>query len=374
MVQIMRAVGLNLFLYNSQFVLGFKTSHISRSRADGIVVELLFEGGVSGWGESVPRSYVTGETLETVVQFFKETVAPILFQTQFDHVKGIEQILNLAEGDCLARKFYLYNSGLGALEIALLDALGRMNQVPFLELIGPSVRERIPYSISVPLVPLETIKQGYELVKDFDLKHVKVLMTSDAEANYDRVSCTRSLFGHDANVRVDANGNWTVQQALANIDKLKPLEISAIEQPVAASDLEGLREIRIRTGLPVVADESLCSLEDAERLVAAEACDIMNIKISKCGGVLRSRKIAEYADSHGIPCQLGSHVGETPILHRAGECFALTTRNISFYEGCSPLLFGSDLINGQVNNNGSGLGVHIDKKSLKPILSLTSDV
>ena len=367
----MKVIGLNLYRYDSPFVFEFKTSHAGRSKADAILIELLCDHGISGWGESVPRPYVTGETAETVLQIWAESIAPILFQADLVDLEDITNLLHLIENDCLKKKLFHFNSALGACDIALLDALSKSNRAPLTELLGPIVRDNIPYSVSVPLVPVSVICQAHEMLGGINWKHIKIIMNSDLNENYERVSCVRSLYGISADIRIEANGNWTVQQALANIENLSALGISAVEQPVAPNDLDGLREIRRKTGLPVVVDESLCCLKDAHRLVAAEACDLFNIKISKCGGLLRSKEIAAFADSQGIPCHLGSHVGETSILHQAGECFALTTRNIMFYEGCSPLLLGSDLTNpGQMKEAGRGLGLSIDREALQLVLSL----
>ncbi len=139
--------------------------------------------------------------------------------------------------------------------------------------------------------------------------------------NIERVRMLRYLFGDHMDMRIEANGKWSLEQALSHIEELKRFNISGVEQPVAAGDIGGLQEIRRRTGIPVIIDESMCSLSDAKNLIEAKACDIINIKISKCGGLLKSKEIRDFAESKNMPCQVGSHVGETDLLGRAGQIF-----------------------------------------------------
>ena len=109
----------------------------------------------------------------------------------------------------------------------------------------------------------------------------------------------------------------------------------------------------------------MCSLDDAKKLIENEACDLLNIKISKCGGLVRSRRIAHFAQSQNIQCQIGAHVGETEILGAAGKYFAFTTQNLIYFEGCSFLLFEESWRNNQIDakskreagNSNFGLGL-----------------
>jgi hypothetical protein len=89
----------------------------------------------------------------------------------------------------------------------------------------------------------------------------------------------------------------------------------------------------------VIADESLVTIDDARKLIAIEGCDLFNIKVSKCGGILRSRAIAALAAAHGINCHIGTHVGETELLGAAGRQLAGAIPNFDAYGGGSPVLF-----------------------------------
>ena len=126
--------------------------------------------------------------------------------------------------------------------------------------------------------------------------------------------------------------------------------------------------------IPVIADESLCTEEDARRLIELKACQIFNIRLSKCGGLGAAARIGRLAEKAGILCQLGCHVGETSILSAAGRHFALTVPHLSYVEGSfSPYLLVRDVVAQPVVFNdrgmayelpGPGLGIEVLQDAL----------
>ena len=336
----MKVVRINLYKYGEPLRLEFHSTQTFRTTAESIIVQLEFENGILGYGESAPRTYVTGEDCLTVPLVVRNCFSSILFSHEINTLDDVENVLERLESECLNRDISRYNSALGAIDTALLDALARFQKQPVTNLLGPIVRKKISYSISVPLLPLKRIQElFFQLAKPVRVKYVKVLVGEVEAENIERVGLVRSLFGDDVDIRVENNGKWTFEQAVGNLDRLQKFNITAVEQPLAKNDIEGLRRLKEATGIPIIVDESICSLSDARRLIEREACDILNIKISKCGGLLRSRRIAQFAESQNILCQLGAHVGETEILREAGNSFALTAPNLVYFEGYSFLPF-----------------------------------
>ena len=109
--------------------------------------------------------------------------------------------------------------------------------------------------------------------------------------------------------------------------------MAAIEQPVPVKDLEGMKRVRAESGIPVMADESLVTLEQARQLIELGACDYFNIRLSKNGGITGSLAIAKLAHEAGIKIQVGAQVGETGILSAAGRTFAAYLPALEFAEG-----------------------------------------
>jgi L-alanine-DL-glutamate epimerase-like enolase superfamily enzyme len=361
----MKIKKITLYQFNRAFRIKFHSSQALRTKAESIIIQLEFENKIIGYGESTPTTYSTGESCSSVAKIIQDCFSPILFNHGINKTDDVERVLNKLENECLKRKIYQYNSALGGIDIALLDALGKLQKLPITDLLGPIIRENIRYSISIPFLSQKTIHEGFLQVQKFEFKFIKVLLGSNEPENIKRVSLVRSLFGEHVDIRVDVNERWKYQQAISNLEKLQEFHITAVEQPLAADDIAGLAALRKEISIPIIVDESMCGFDDAKTLIESEACDILNIKISKCGGLLRSKRIANFAQSHDIQCQLGAHVGETEILNSAGQCFAFTTQNLVFFEGCSFLLFEESLKNnqkdakseGEAGNSNFGLGL-----------------
>jgi muconate cycloisomerase len=137
---------------------------------------------------------------------------------------------------------------------------------------------------------------------------------------------------------------------------MEPYRISAVEQPVAKDDFAGMRQVSEAVSIPVIADESLCTEEDARALIDLQACRIFNIRLSKCGGLGAATRIRRLAEAAGILCQVGCHVGETSILSAAGRHFALTVPQLSYMEGSlSSYLLIRDVVSEPVAFQSGGL-------------------
>ncbi len=335
----MRIIRIDVSHCNTPFKNNYHSPHIFRIQAESIIIHITFENGISGYGESAPRQYVTGETPESVASVIRDRFSSLLLGERIASVGDIENILDTLENKCRKDDVSAYLSALGAVDIALLDGLSKGLATPLSSLLGPVARDTIPYTIPIPLLPIDTIREMAASLTGATFNSVKVLMEESVANNVERLKLIRSIFGLDMDMSVEANGKWTYRQAIDNLNELKAFNITAVEQPVRSDDLEGLKNVRKMTGIPVMVDESMCTLSDAVLLIDSGACDLLNIKISKCGGLLKSKRIADFALSAGIRFQLGTHVGETDILNRAGQNFALVAPNIINFEGFSSLLF-----------------------------------
>ena len=159
------------------------------------------------------------------------------------------------------------------------------------------------------------------------------------------------------------------------LNQLRAFDITAVEQPVAASDLEGTRRVGQETGLNVIADESLVTLDDAVNLIREQACDVFNVRVSKCGGLISSLRIAELGLEAGVKVQVGAQVGETSLLSAAGRHLAAHLSEVEYVEGS----FGTHLLSEDITRDpvmfgyegrgslvmGAGLGVEVDDETLE---------
>ena len=207
----------------------------------------------------------------------------------------------------------------------------------------------------------------------YGITRIKVKVGDDNDVA--RVRLLREELGPDFELYVDANCAWTMDQAVQRIDQLTKLGVTLVEQPIPRGDVLDLARLREGISVPIMADESLITLGDARALIDAKACDIFNIRISKCGGLGNCMRLARMAEEAGLEYQLGAHVGETAILSAAGRHLGLALRGARYVEGSSggfllkedvtaiPLQFEPGAKGRPLS--GPGLGVDVEHSRLK---------
>ena len=312
----------------------------TRTDTDNVVIRVTLDDGSEGFGEGVPREYVTGETIESALALLKQSDLP----AQLDDCRDFASAVALAERVRLApitgdERGCGGNGARCAIELALLDAFGKHFREPVsavTKLLAADLyepREHVRYSGAI------TSSMGFKAriaawkMWVYGFKQVKIKVGIEGQNDVDRLGAIRSRVGRKMDLRVDANEAWTPANVGARIAELKPFGITAVEQPIAHEQAAALREVRREVGVPIMLDESLCGMIDAERAVADGTCDLFNLRLSKCGGFIASLRLAQFAKKHGLGYQLGCQVGETAILSAAGRHFAGSVKDIRYTEG-----------------------------------------
>ncbi|MCB9716247.1 MAG: hypothetical protein H6712_20440 [Myxococcales bacterium] len=342
----------------------------SRSHSDAVLVELRDDQGGVGWGEILPRAYVTGETIEGVLERSGPALARRLLGSELLDREAVLGWIRQTLPE-VGRELATF----GGFEVALLDLAGHRHGFSL-----ASVLLADPTAEPGPALPPGVII-GFEVATP-DLKkhcvalrfkgrtHVKVKVGRDDDP--ERLAMITRVFGPKVPLRLDANAAWSADEAVARLAALREIPIASIEQPVPADDLAGLRAIRERSGVPVMADESVCSLADAERLVAERAADIFNVRPGKHGGAIASLQIVECARAAGIGIHLGTLVGESGVLSRLAEVFGRCVPGFACLDGKGQnrFLLESDVLRasdepaaaseGPAGLDAPGLGVEVD--------------
>ena len=270
------------------FQQAFTHSTMSRAESDAIVVRVTGADGLTGYGESLPRPYVTGESVEGVLQALRDDLAPQALNLTLDPgpaaIPQVDQfITEWKKNRPTSVGIVAWNATACALELALLDwAFKRAGQSVMAWL--PPARSSVTYTGVIDASDPATAAAMARRYAQIRMTSIKVKVGIDDDAA--RLQAVREAVGDDIEIRVDANGVWSGPEAVAALNALKPYGIVAVEQPVGAGDLDGMRQVREETGLRVIADESLITEENAAALIAANACDVFNIRVSKCGGLI----------------------------------------------------------------------------------------
>jgi L-Ala-D/L-Glu epimerase len=383
-----------LVAYHVRIPLKGKVTHASHSRSetDSILVCCRLEDGTEGWGEGLPREYVTGDTIDTTLEQFRSTDWRRQLGESFSDIPAALDLcerIQLAGGVPAGKRDSFGNSLRCAIEIAILDAATRACGRPFSDITSlvteaTEIRgkvERVQYSAVITSLGAigEVIRAlGIRLYAFCQAKFKVGVAGVDDQVALRRI---RRVVGSRFDLRIDTNEAWHCHNLEAQVAPLLPLGISSVEQPVPHAEVDGLASLRGRIGVPLMLDESLCSLGDAARAIEKGTCDLFNIRLSKCGGFVPSLRIAAMARRAGLSYQLGCQVGETGILSAAGRHFATSVAGIRYLEGSfdrflvAERVTVDDLTFGRGGwapaLKGPGLGIKIDPPVLKRVTVAT---
>jgi len=300
-----------------------------RSVARNILVTAIDESGLAGWGESCPRPYVTGETVEGAWDCLRDDILPRLVGEKFDDFEAVSSTA-LSVLDTLRRD---QQAAFCAAELALLDLAGQRFGVSAGEVVGPVIREHVQYTGVIAANSVPGVTKYATMLKEYGVAHAKIKTGADLDTNLALLSAAREVLGEAVELRIDANCAWDAKEAIHQLRMMEPFRLAGVEQPMAADDLAGMQELTAAGIVPVVADESVASIDDARRLVDMAACNIFNIRVSKMGGLSNAARIHRIAREGGLECQLGAQVGESGILSAAGRHYATRSDEVRWYEG-----------------------------------------
>ncbi len=312
----------------------------ARTETDNLVVRVQLSDGKVGFGEGVPREYVTGETIDSAIELLKrsELARQLKPASEFPDVLANAEAVTLADIPGDDRKCQ-GNAARCAVELAYLDAFGRSLGEPLMNVakaLAPDLyqpAEKVQYSgvlLSSRGWKLRFKALAYRLA---GFRQIKVKVGIAGQDDVKRLRAVRRCVGPGIDVRIDANEAWTADTAADRIRELERYGVRSVEQPVPHEQVEALAEVRKQVKTPVMLDESLCGMTDAVRAVGGGWCDLFNLRLSKCGGFIPTLRLAEFARRNNLGYQLGCQVGETGILSAAGRQFACSVGGITAREG-----------------------------------------
>jgi muconate cycloisomerase len=372
--------------YHVRIPLRLRIRHAShrRTETDNLVVRCVLDNGVEGYGEGVPRDYVTGETIDSTIDLLRQSD----LRSQFEPVADFTAVLALAERFRLQAipgddRGIQGNAARCALELALLDAYGKHFGAALgdaTRLVAPDLYQptsHVRYSGAITSARAYKVPLAALTFRIYRFRQVKVKVGIKGYDDLWRMRVLRRLLGRRVDLRIDANEAWSAAETVERIRELEQFNISAVEQPVPHAEADALAEVRRQVTTPIMLDESLCGLADAQHAVEKQTCDLFNIRLSKVGGFLPALRLAQFARRHGLGCQLGCQVGETAVLSAAGRHFATSVGGLRYFEGSydrhlvREALATRDLTFGWGGwapaLAGPGLGIELDPRALERV-------
>jgi muconate cycloisomerase len=382
----MRIRQLTAYVVRLPFKRRFSHASATRQGSENVLIRCELSDGTIGWGEGVPRSYVTGETPAGCLRQLAMT--PLGGQlgndcgTWPDVVRMCEQFMPAADRDDVRG---CYGNALRcAVELSILDAFGRLLGEPVSAVTShyePATSIRTPQKYAIYSAVIDSGNDRLwrkALVRRlYGFRHCKVKVGAAGDDDITRLQTIRRWIGRRMDLRIDANEAWTATDARETLESLMPFGISCVEQPVPHAEVSCLAELRRQVAVPIMLDESLTSEIDAQAAITGQTCDLFNIRLSKCGGFLASLRLAAMAHAAGLGYQLGCHPGETGILSAAGRHWACSVANVRYVEGSYDrylfrrLLTHEDITFGFGGRGraltGRGLGVTVDEAVLREL-------
>jgi len=283
----------------------FATARRQATTADSVIVRVTDSEGRVGLGEAPQNWPVLGVSVAGSTACLEGPLREAVLGRSTDPRETWPVIDRTVAGNGPAK---------GALDSALHDLAGR-----------PALR--VPTLVTVPVGEPDQVAETARTRVAEGFRTLKLKVGTDVTTDVARVRACREGAGPDVALRVDANTGWDCFEAVRVICALEDagLDVELVEQPVGRHDLAGMAHVRRHVATPVMADESVFDLDDLVELVRHEAADLVNLKVSKAGGVTPALELAAVARAHGlgvsVGCMVESAVGVSAaalVAERAG--------------------------------------------------------
>lgn len=355
----MRIGRLETVPYALRFRESYRSARGTLERRELLLVRLRAQGGAVGLGEAAPLALRGGAGLADIRRELHETCGPLLEDAKLT-------ISSLAGLVTVIRESGVSLQTVAAVDLALHDLAGKIEGEPVWKLLGGRGAGPVPCNATLPAgepAHIAELASGWA-ERGFDTFKLKVGLDGDRET----ARAVRDAVGAGGRIRLDANGAWSLDEAASALRELELLGIELVEQPVAA--LEDLASLRRRTRIPIAADESVVTADDARRAVEIGACDLATVKVAKCGGLAAGLELAAE-----IPLYLSSALdGPLGIAAGAHLAQAIPRAWLSPAHGLATM----ELFEGTIASRGCeldganlvvpdepGLGIEIDELALR---------
>jgi muconate cycloisomerase len=290
-------------------------------------------------------------------------------------LEDISQVWNFA--DTLPRGKE-HNAAICALEMALLDALGKMQGRSVIQYFSHQfLASKVHYGATIPLSDKQKTIDLCRFAENLGITNLRIKMGKDFERNRDALEAVSSVFGDKCDIRIDPNRSWDRDFAFKHINIITKYGVNVVEEPMQKNNpsLGEFAKALHSEGMSLMACESAPTLSHVNKILDRGYYDIINIKLSRCGGFRRSLGIIDRVRGSDLSFQIGCQIGESGILSAAGRVLCLLCRDARYYDGSydsfllSKNLTSKDVTFGHRGEAGPldrpGLGVEVSRRNLE---------
>lgn len=320
--QTMKIKNIELHKIAIPFIQPYKLSKVygTLTYANAVIVKITTDTGIVGWGEADPMAPFTKDTPESVIATIRDQVAAQVLGQDPTQITRLEAKMDhTVDGSLMAR---------GAVNMALFDILGKTHELPAHTFLGGLIHERLP--LLGPIGSGTPKEDAAAIEKMIGEGYGTIMIKMGALPIFretERMISACRKFGDRIIFIADANQGWEYDEALQFMEGIRGCEPFMIEQPIDRNNIGGMKDICKRANCLISADESLVSADEAERLMRTGAAHVFSIKVSKNGGLTKSRMIANAAELAGVKCLMNSML-EFGITQAASLQLGCTLNNL----------------------------------------------
>lgn len=335
---------------------GFTTTYGEEpSTRHHVIVKISSNNGITGVGEACPLPFTADEDPVKIKDDIDGQLAPFLIGKDPFNQDVFRE---------LTEKFpAVGGTARTGVDLALYDLVAKIRSVPVYQLLGGLCREYVEIAAVLGIGTPQSIADEAAHQLGHGMKSVKIKVGLDVERDIETLKLVRETVGESAKIRADANTGYSVKQALKVLKASEELELEYLEQPLAVDDYEGFSQLRKESSVPIMADESIYTFEDAQILIKHNAVDFFGLKLIKHGGIFQTKRIAKLAEENDIECVMISP-WETQIGISAAVHLVLSGSNFNHAHEIAPGSLKDDPFYGLVKEDGiyqlpkgTGLGI-----------------
>lgn len=338
--------------------------------AENVVTVIQTKEGFKGFGECSPFKTINGESMETCFVVASYLARVLMGKNPLE----IENCIKLMDA-----VIYGNSSIKSAFDMALFDLAAQHAGLPLYAFLGGNNQKALFTDYTVSIREPEEMAAKAKQIQQAGYPVLKVKLGGSLEKDVERIRMIRDAIGYTLPIRIDANQGWDVQTAHAILKALAPYQIQHCEEPIARWNFMALPEIRKQSPIPIMADESCCDPHDAQRLIDLEACDSLNVKLGKSGGIYKALQIIELAEKANMKVQIGGFL-ESRLGFTASAHLALCCDSVVYCDFDTPLMLSEDPVSGGIlyGENGRvhvpeipGLGAWIEPDYLEGLRKMS---
>jgi L-alanine-DL-glutamate epimerase-like enolase superfamily enzyme len=331
--------------------------------AQNTFIRVHTDAGFYGVGECSAFPMIAGETQATCFEMAKD------FAALWKGKEATDITARLGELDA----FTAFNSTIkSAFDMALYDLAAKHAGQPLYQYLGGQ-QKQLETDLTIGIdTPAKMAATAADFIQR-GVRIIKVKLGKNAQEDVERIRQIRQTVGAGIGLRIDANQGWSYEDALYALQAMGQYDIQFCEQPMRHWNDHHLPALKKQSPIKIMADESVFDHRDAARIIAADACDYVNIKFAKSGGIAEAIKINQVCAEHKIPCMMGGMLESRVALTAFGH-FALAHENVVFYDMDTCMLgHKADPVTGGVRYNGffvevpdaTGIGADADNAFLE---------